>query len=304
MGVCCHFLNVGVGDCTIVHFPKRNYGEKIIEERIMMIDIYNHNDGEYENVIEYYKKYFRNSNGTIKPIFRFICSHPHQDHICGLNKLFNDNEIEIFNFWDLDHSFEPEEFDKNTTHTDDWNTYKEISESKKNITVIRNTREADSFKFWNDEEDRITILSPSNFLKKKAHENDDGTKKNPVDIDEMSYALSIQINQRSVILAGDGRSEPVWNDIFANCKNILKFCKILKASHHGHECGFHEEALKTMNPSVIIFSNSKDEDENHGASDKYARACPDAQIYKTWKKGNVLVTIPFDNNKNISVATR
>ncbi len=62
----------------------------------------------------------------------------------------------------------------------------------------------------------------------------------------MSYALSIRVNSRSVILAGDGRATPTWDDIYDNCKNILKTCWVLKAGHHGHETGFHEDAVKLM----------------------------------------------------------
>jgi competence protein ComEC len=92
MSVKFHFLNVGCGDCTIIHFPARTLGEQKIDERIMMIDLYTHEDHDsFEDIVAYYKINFKNQDGTIKPIFRFVCSHPHQDHICGLEKLFNDN---------------------------------------------------------------------------------------------------------------------------------------------------------------------------------------------------------------------
>ena len=39
MSVRFHFLNVGSGDCTIVHFPSRLCGERKIDERIMIVEI-------------------------------------------------------------------------------------------------------------------------------------------------------------------------------------------------------------------------------------------------------------------------
>lgn len=303
MGVKIHFLNVGSGDCTIIHFPARVTTDKdgnVLrrqDERIMMVDIYHReDDDEYENVIKYYKQNFKNDDGTIKPIFRFVCSHPHQDHICGLKKLFDDGGIRIYNFWDLDHSFEPEDFEGHPTHEEDWETYKSLGSPDSSATALKITREHTPRVFWNDDEDRITVLSPSRALLKYAHYTEDGTKRDvkDVEIDEMSYTLMIKINDRKIILAGDGRATPCWDDIYENCKDKIRTCSILKAGHHGHESAFHEAAVKMMAPRIIVFSNSEDEDKENGAEDLYHKAAPKALIFKTWRDGNITVDIPFD----------
>jgi len=305
MSIDIHFLNVGYGDCTIVHFPPRTRKNgKKKKERIMMVDIYHHdNHEEYENVINYYKANFRDEDGTVKPIFRFVCTHPHQDHICGLKKLFDDSSIEILNFWDLNHSFEPEDFEGLPTHEDDWGAYETLREDNSPATVIRTKRESTPQIYWNDDEDKITILSPSDKLIKHTHYKEDGTKreKHEVEIDEMSYTLKIRVNDRKIILASDGRATPCWNDIFENCKEEIKDCTILKAGHHGHEAGFHEEAVKHMNPEIIVFSNSKEEDEENGAIDLYRQALPNAWIYKTWQSGTIIVKCPFNIEDEVEV---
>jgi len=184
MGVKFHFLNVGVGDCTIIHFPEKEIRKdgqllKTKEERITIMDINHHSDQEeYEHILDYYKSNpdFRSENGELKPIFRFICSHPHQDHICGLSELLADSEMKIFNFWDLEHSFTPEDFNHYETHEEDWNAYRTLGGGQ-NVTVIRTYREDTQRDFWKDDEDRITILSPSKELIKRAHFNEDGIKK-------------------------------------------------------------------------------------------------------------------------------
>jgi beta-lactamase superfamily II metal-dependent hydrolase len=301
MGVEFHFLNVGYGDCTIVHWPERVRGDKTLDERIMMVDIYHHEDHEeYEDAIKYYKTHFKKQDGSIKPIFRFVCSHPHQDHICGLKKLFDDNGIKILNFWDLEHSFEPDDFNGHPTHEEDWEAYESLGGKESPATVLRYTRETKPQPLWTEDGDRITILSPSASLVKYAHYKEDGTKRDMVEIDEMSFALSIRINDRSVILAGDGRATPTWNDIYENCKEILKKCYVLKAGHHGHETSFHEDAVKLMAPVLIVLSNSKEENDSNGAEDKYKKACPKALICKTWE-GSVFVKVPFDADKLIEV---
>lgn len=306
-GVTFHFLNVGGGDCTIVYFPPRvrTSDNKSKSERIMMVDIYHRDDDNfYEDVIDYYKRNFKNSDGTIKPIFRFVCTHPHQDHICGLRKLFEDSGIDIINFWDIDHSFEPENFDGHPTHEEDWDAYDNLRGGK-SATVIKVKREDEPKQFWGDGEDRISILSPSRNLIRHAHYKDDGGKrsKSEVKIDEMSYCLSININGRKVILAGDGRATPCWDDIYADCRGEIIGCWVLKAGHHGHETSFHEDAVKTMAPALIIFSNSEEEDEANGAEHLYAKAVPSALILKTWEHGSIVVKVPFDKNEKVTYLT-
>lgn len=303
MSVDFHFLNVGSGDCTIVHFPQRTRGDVSLPERVMLVDLCTHKDhDDYEDVINYYKAHFRNNDGTYKPIFRYICTHPHQDHICGLKELFDDNAIAIINFWDLDTTFVPADFDGHPTHEEDWGAYKTLGGSSSPATVLRYTRETTPSPFWDNNGDRITILAPSAALLKHAHYKDDGTRREPnaVEVDEASYALAIRINDRTVILAGDGRKTPVWDDIYANCKTILPSCYVLKAGHHGHDSAFHEDAVKLMSPIVIVLSNSKEEDEANGAEAKYVKACPNARICRTWE-GTVLIKVPFDKDKPITI---
>lgn len=304
MGIKVHFLNVGYGDCTIIHFPERTRADGTEKnERIMVVDIYHSEDhDEYENVIDYYKANFKNSDGTLKPIFRFVCSHPHQDHICGLAKLFNDADIKIINFWDLEHEWEPEDFEGHPTHKDDWDKYQEIRNGS-GLTVIRSKREDTPSKYWNEDEDRIAVLSPSKELIKKAHYKEDGTKRDVKDIaiDEMSYALLIRVNSRKIILAGDGRATPVWEDIYANCEEQISNCTILKAGHHGQEASFHEESVKKMNPELIIFSNSEACDDENGAEESYQKAVSQATILKTYEHGTLIVDVPFSSDQPVAV---
>ena len=302
MGVEVHFLDVGYGDCTIVHFPSRTRKDgKEKSERIMMVDIYHdENQEEYEHVLEYYKQNFKNNDGTYKPIFRFICTHPHQDHICGLSKLLEDNDIRIDNVWDLDHEFEPDDFNGHPTHEDDWDAYNILRGEKSPAKVLRYTRETKPAQYWDDDEDRIAILNPSKVTAKAAHYKDDGTKRDAVEIDEMSYALMIKVNSRKVILAGDGRKSPAWDDIYENCLKHIHGCTVLKAGHHGHETSIHEDAIKAMNPSFVVFSNSEAKDKEHGAEKQYAKIVPEATILKTCDSGTIRFNIPFDDDKDVT----
>ncbi len=300
-GVNFHFLNVGHGDCTIIHWPARTAGEKHMDERIAMVDLYHDTNREdYEDVIQYYKSNFQKSNGYPKPIWRLICTHPHQDHICGLKHLFDESGISIVNFWDVDNQFEPEDFEGHATHKEDWMKYQDVNSGDSGGRTLINPSRWDVRQFW--DEDKITILSPSKEMIDDAHSpKQDGTKRKPhdIEIDDISFSLLVEFNSTKVLLGGDGK-EKAWNDIYENCKSSITGCHVLKAAHHGHQSGFHEDAVKIMNPQYIIFSNSKEEDENNGAYDDYRRILPNAKILKTWRDGTIIVDCDFDGGIEIT----
>lgn len=296
MAVEFHFVNVGKGDCTIIYFPPCQYtnGPKkgdSVDERIMVVDFCHDENSDYENVITYYKSKFGD-----KSLFRLVCSHPHHDHIKGLRKLFEESGIDIINFWDLEHSFEPENFDGHLTHEEDWKKYKEIRKKDSGVKTLRISRESIPQLYWS--EDRITILSPSKELIRYAHYKEDGSPRESIEIDEMSYVLSISVNGRKVILGGDGR-EPCWKDIYENCKTDLEGCCVFKAAHHGHKSGLHEESVRHMSPEIIVFSNTEDVDKVDGAEKEYLNLLPESTILKTCDKGTIVIKVPFDTTNKI-----
>ncbi len=309
MSVDLHFLNVGAGDCTIVHFPERHRQSdgKTQSERVMMVDICHHDDHEeYENVIDYFKTHFRNSDGSLKSIFRLVCTHPHHDHIFGLKQLLDDSEISIANFWNVEHSFEPDDFSGHESHKQDWDAYQTLATSDGSPKVIRTFRADPPREFWNDDEDRITVLVPSKDLQKHARYKEDGTKRNKADveIDEISYMISIKVNTRKILLAGDGRDTPAWDSVYDNCYSDIGNITVLKAGHHGHQSAFHEEAVKRMNPDYVIFSNGKSEDDENGADADYRNVLPDSEILKTCDHGTIVMHIPFGSDEDITYEFR
>jgi len=87
------------------------------------------------------------------------------------------------------------------------------------------------------------------------------------------------------------------------CKSDIANSAVLKAPHHGQECGFHEKAVKLIDPVLIVFSNSEDQDRENGVESLYTKAAPDALILKTWEQGTILVDVPFDSNEKITYYT-
>ena len=147
MPVKLHFLNVGDGDCTIIDFPTRTQGENNLDSRIMVVDFkHNVDHDEYETLINYYKNNFT-ENGLIKPIFRFIATHPHKDHLTGIKELFENSGVEILNFWDLDHKFKPIQYGENwESYKNDWEKYCNL----RNESFVR--------RYWDDQNEKNFIL--------------------------------------------------------------------------------------------------------------------------------------------------
>ena len=124
-----HFLNVGHGDCTIIEHPSG---------RLTMIDINNSKSlsdkdvaglaaalgvSEWEfrragSILEgstmswedYYKSklvdphdYYK-TNFDGRSIFRYVQTHPDMDHMSGLDRFFWQEQVPLWNFWDVAHA--------------------------------------------------------------------------------------------------------------------------------------------------------------------------------------------------------
>lgn len=296
MSVRFHFLNVGDGDCIIVDFPVRviKTTNKEKDARVMLVDVHHHDDHEeYEHIVNYYKDNFLDDSGILRPIFRYITTHPHKDHMKGMKTIFD--EIPVINFWDIDHNFEPEKSgDDWDEYKDDWEHYEKIRGGGE-IRVLKHTDISKPHPYW--DEDRIEILSPSKELYDLVHVNEDGVARSKEDIgaqlNNLSYVLLIRVNKLKILLAGDAESK-CWDYILKNHKEKIKDIDILKAPHHGRESAFHEEAVKLMNPKHIILSCSAECE--HVVPEKYQKAAPNATIYKTHELGSFVLDCDFDGN--------
>ncbi len=303
-----HFLNVGHGDCTFIELPSG---------RLMMIDINNsksfpeqdvealaENKGlsiarfrsgskglfeawsweEYYRSLlvdpyDYYSEHFKG-----RPIFRYIQTHPDMDHMSGLHRFFWLEQVPLENFWDVAHTRKrtKETFDESRYSWNDWLTYLQLRLGKgrdgSEHRVIKNLRGATG-QFWTDDE--IEVLSPTSGLITACNAQDE--------YNDCSYVLKITHANRTVILPGDAES-PAWTSMLdALGADSLK-CDVLKASHHGRNTGYAEDAVKTMAPDIVICSVGKKPDTD--ASDKYASH--GAKVLSTRYSGTITVTIKDD----------
>lgn len=304
-----HFLNVGHGDCTLIEHESGNLtmidicnGDELDEEdaaevadelgisaegmmnyvgstlltpyEILKAAGYNR---ELINPVELFQKLYGN-----RSIFRYIQTHPDLDHMRGLSALKKEG-ISIINFWDTLHTKTSDDFLPGDE--EEWNEYLRHRNGQSGVTLL-NLNRGSIGQYYNKhpnlstDGDGLYILAPTEYLTSEA--NDSGNWNNH------SYVLWLEHKGIKVIFGGDAEKE-VWDSILSKYgKNIS--CHILKASHHGRDSGFHEEAVKQMNPVYTIVSVGKKPDTD--ASNKYKSYSNN--VWSTRWKGNVTCTIHDD----------
>jgi len=312
MSVTIHFPNVGDGDCTIVDFEDNNRiawidinnskalpdeelasltGKSLLEVKLLKSLGYPiEGASRYESLlvdpVDYWKNHFYG-----KTIFRFILTHPDMDHLSGLYRLAEQEEISVVNFWDIAHSKQLTESDFEGTKYDyrDWRTYKKFTTGEFGNKYLQLHR-LDEGQYWT--EDGITILSPTESLEKTARDKDD--------YNISSYVLLVRHGFSVILLGGDADSEYAWPDIYESFQDLLGSVTLLKASHHGRRSGYYQPAVKAMSPKFTIVSVGKKSDTD--ASDLYAQY---SKVYSTrfhgtivakcWRNGNIWL---YDSSGN------
>lgn len=305
-----HFLNVGHGDCTFIELPRG---------RLMMIDINNSKSLPYEDEValaaaqnldlfqfksleiaksaagtylnkswedhyksllvdpvDYYREHFIG-----RTIFRYIQTHPDLDHISGLYRFFWQEKFPLENFWDTDHTKEVEEEDCKASPFDyaNWLAYQVLraGQGPDNTEHKPHYKYRDqSGSYWT--EDSVQILSPTPSLVAACNERDESN--------DLSYVLKLAYGGRTVIFPGDAEKR-AWDSILDHYSASDLDCDILKASHHGRRSGYHDDAVKVMDPGIVLCSVGKKPSTD--ASADYAKH--GANVLSTRYHGTITVTM-------------
>ncbi len=305
-----HFINVGHGDCIIVEFfdsgrtavidinmsdkmDDTSYTE-LINESINSLNpmdkLYHALSGfsddelfekvgyqiNLQNPITYMK------NRNITSVFRFICTHPHIDHISGIKQLNDD--IGIGTLWISKNNHTPDLSQLTVSQKADWIFYKKYRDTNEylldGLYTIR-PKDGDSNQYWR--EDKVTILAPNAELLKSTNPN------------LVSYVLLIEYAGKKIVLGGDGE-KATWDYIMDNYSHLIKDISILKASHHGRDSGYHQKAVKHMNPVCTIVSVGTKPASD--ATNKYRQYCNN--VWSTRWKGNIMFQIESDGKWSYS----
>ena len=231
-----YFLDVGQADCILIQNNNEN----------MLIDAGNNEDGE--KVVKYLKK-----QGIEK--FKYIVgTHPHEDHIGGL-----DNVIDSF---DIDTVFLPDVYTTTNTFVD---VLDALENKNMSFTV---PKENDKYQLGNAS---IDILYSGVDVE---------------DLNDASIVIKLTYGSNTFLFSGDATTK-VEKQILE--KNID--VDVYKVAHHGSNTSNSSKFLEKLNPEYGIISCGKDNSYGHPHDEIVKRLeKKNIKLYRTDELGTILVT--------------
>ena len=207
------FFKVGNGHCTYIEFPNGKNG---------LVDVKVTDEENYDNIIDVLK------NAKIRSLDYLSITHPHRDHIEGLDQIVENFSIGEF-------ICPPVDFVPDPVY-DSWEVYEAMRKGNYCEEVFEVTEG------WHSTigDVRIDYIAP----RKELLEED------PDDINNNGLILRIKGRGHRIIIPGD-TEEKCWEDI---PDSEIEDTTLLLASHHGNDSGYCLEKVKAMNLAFVVIS--------------------------------------------------
>ncbi len=231
-----HYIDVGQADSCLVCLP---------DGKTMLIDAGNNSDGD--DVVGYLH------NQGVNRIDFLVGTHPHSDHIGGL-----DDVIKAF---DIGKFYMPRVI--NTTQT-----FEDVLDAADAKGLTINTAK-DGVRIYSDGETAIDIVAPC----KDEYES----------LNNYSAVVLLKYKDASFVFTGDAETESE-NEITADIK-----ADVLKIGHHGSSTSSSERFLNRVKPSFAVISCGTDNSYGHPhreTLDKLQRM--GVTLYRTDLNGTVI----------------
>jgi len=245
-----HFIDVGQADSILIQS----------KGSAMLIDAGNNADADL--VVNYLKKQ------GIKKLDYVIGTHPHEDHIGGLDA--------VINTFDIGKLYMPK-----VTHTT--KTFKDVIKAVKNKGLkISAPVVGDTFKLGDA---KVIILAP----------NSDKYK----DLNNYSIVVKIIYGDISYLFTGDAE-DISEREMIENRLDLS--ADVLKVGHHGSHSSTTDEFLNKVKPKYAVIMCGKDNDYGHPHKETMDKLKQRRiQVYRTDESGTI---VSVSDGKNIAFSVR
>lgn len=205
-----HFLDVGQADSIFIELPNKE---------TMLIDAGNNADDKL--VVSYIK------NLNYDKIDYVVGTHPHEDHIGGLDTVINTFEIGNIYMPKIEHTTK---------------TFKDVLLAVKNKSLKIKTARA-GVNIINNDDLKINIIAPIYDYYE--------------DLNNYSAVIKITYKDNSFLFMGDAEKLSE-GEIVSDVK-----VDVIKIGHHGSHTSTSKEFLKRVSPTYAVISVGKDNDYGH-----------------------------------------
>lgn len=241
-----YFLDVGQADSILI----RN------EDYNMLIDAGNNEDGK--GLVDYFK------NLGIEKFDYVIATHPHEDHIGGMDDIINNFEINNYLMPDV----------LTTTKT-----FEDVLDALEAKGLSYETPNVDS-KF-NLKDAVIDVVYVG---------------KDSSDLNDSSIVLKLTYGNNSFLFTGDATSNVEKKILDKNIES-----DVLKVAHHGSDYSSTLEFIKKVNPKYAVIEVGENNTYKHPSSTTLEKLnYINAKIFRTDKDGTIIFT---SDGEDISIKT-
>ena len=301
------FLYTGQGDTTLIAVPESAFYNSY---KFVMVDSDLDKEKDEINLIELLKDLLGNDKLPI-----FINTHPHNDHIGGIKKIYD--EIGIEEVWHSNHR-------PKGKHKDGFEELKYVlgKVGKENEFHLKGSNEKNKIRKSDKEETEIIkklglidyqVFAPAEYVCDDINEESEDTHYNR--IHEHCAVMKFTHKGKSILFTGDA-DKKAWKEHITDYHGDNLESVVMTASHHGSRTAFktneddkepYKTHLEKINAEYLVISAPKQKDSPHGhphddAIEIYEEFIEKENIFHLGKEPYCVI-VDIDSNGNVSVST-